>query len=136
VLERSLAEQGLYPAVDPLSSFSTALSPIVVEEEHYRVAKAVQKTLQKYKDLQDIIAILGVEELSDEDKLTVSRARKIQRFLTQPFHVAEQFTGQKGAYVKLSDTISGFDKILKGEFDDVNESKFYMIGSIDEVRTK
>ena len=136
VLERSLAEQGLYPAVDPLGSFSTALSPIVVEEEHYRVAKAVQKTLQKYKDLQDIIAILGVEELSDEDKLTVSRARKIQRFLTQPFHVAEQFTGQKGAYVKLSDTISGFDKILKGEFDDVNESKFYMIGSIDEVRTK
>ena len=136
VLERSLAEQGLYPAVDPLTSFSTALSPIVVEEEHYRVAKAVQKTLQKYKDLQDIIAILGVEELSDEDKLTVSRARKIQRFLTQPFHVAEQFTGQKGAYVKLSDTISGFDKILKGEFDDINESKFYMIGSIDEVRTK
>ncbi|MEI6462041.1 MAG: F0F1 ATP synthase subunit beta [bacterium] len=133
VLERSLAEQGLYPAVDPLASFSTALSPDIVGEDHYRVAKAVQKTLQRYKDLQDIIAILGVEELAEEDKLIVSRARKIQRFLTQPFHVAEQFTGQKGVYVKTSETIKGFERILSGETDSIPESDFYMKGSIEEV---
>lgn len=133
-MERSLAEQGLYPAVDPLASTSTALQPRMVGERHYNVARGIQKILQRYKDLQDIIAILGIEELSDEDKLIISRARKVQRFLTQPFHVAERFTGSKGAYVSIQDTIDGFERILAGEFDDVNESEFYMKGAISEVK--
>jgi F-type H+-transporting ATPase subunit beta len=132
-LERALVEQGLYPAVDPLVSNSKMLSPDIVGDDHYRVARAVQKVLQRYKDLQDIIAILGIDELSDEDKLVVARARKIQRFLTQPFFVAEQFTGIKGKYVKVTDTISGFDKILSGSLDHIPEGDFYMKGSIDEV---
>lgn len=133
VLSRALSEQGLYPAVDPLASGSTALSSDVVGKEHYRVAQAVKQTLQRYKELQDIIAILGVEELSDEDKLVVSRARKIQRFLTQPFHVAEQFTGRPGRYVGIQDTVKGFSKILAGEYDAIAEGNFYMIGTIDEL---
>ncbi len=133
VLERSLAELGIYPAVDPLSSVSTALSPEVVGEEHYRVARGVQSVLQSYKDLQDIIAILGMDELSDEDKLTVYRARKIQKFLSQPFHVAEIFTGTKGEYVTIDDTIKGFSEILAGNCDDVPESNFYMKGGLDTV---
>jgi len=136
VLERSLAELGIYPAVDPLTSTSTALSAEIVGEEHYNVARGVQKILQKYKELQDIIAILGIEELSDEDKITVSRARKVQKFLSQPFHVAEEFTGKKGEYVSREDTVSGFKKILDGEYDHVAESEFYMKGSIDTVNTK
>ncbi len=132
-LERSLAEQALYPAVDPLTSSSKILSSDTVGEEHYQVARGVQKVLQRYKDLQDIIAILGIDELSDEDKLTVSRARKIQRFLTQPFFVAEQFTGAKGRYVKIDDTIKGFKQILEGKHDNLPEQAFYMIGSIDEA---
>jgi len=132
-LERSLVEQGLYPAIDPLRSFSTALSEDIVGKEHYQTAKAVQAILQRYKDLQDIIAILGIEELSDEDKLTVSRARKVQRFLTQPFHVAETFTGREGEYVKLTDTIKGFRRILSGEMDEVSEDKVYMIGALRET---
>jgi F-type H+-transporting ATPase subunit beta len=132
-LERALVEQGLYPAVDPLVSNSKMLSPDIVGDDHYRVARAVQKVLQRYKDLQDIIAILGIDELSDEDKLVVARARKIQRFLTQPFFVAEQFTGIPGKYVKVVDTISGFDKILSGTLDHIPEGDFYMKGSIDEV---
>lgn len=134
VLSRSLAELGIYPAVDPLDSNSTILDPNIVGEEHYQVARGVQKVLQRYKDLQDIIAILGVEELSDEDKLTVARARKIQRFLSQPFFVAETFTGRAGQYVSLKDTIQGFKKILDGELDDVSEQEFYMKGSIDQVK--
>jgi F-type H+/Na+-transporting ATPase subunit beta len=133
-LERSLAEQALYPAVDPLASASRALDPSIIGAEHYEVAKRVLKVLQRYKDLQDIIAILGMEELSEEDKLTVSRARKIQRFLTQPMFVAEVFTGKAGRYVKREDTILGFKQILDGKFDDVTEMAFYMIGSIDEVK--
>ncbi len=132
-LERALVEQGLYPAVDPLVSNSKMLSPDIVGDDHYRVARAVQKVLQRYKDLQDIIAILGIDELSDEDKLVVARARKIQRFLTQPFFVAEQFTGISGKYVKVTDTIAGFDKILSGSLDHIPEGDFYMKGSIDEV---
>lgn len=132
-LERSLAEQGLYPAVDPLSSSSRALDPSIVGQEHYKVAKEVLRLLQRYKDLQDIIAILGMEELSEEDKLTVSRARKIQRFLTQPMFVAEVFTGKSGRFVKREDTILGFKQILEGKMDTVPETAFYMIGSIDEV---
>jgi len=132
-LERSLAEQALYPAVDPLASSSKILSPETAGEEHYQVAKSVQKVLQRYKDLQDIIAILGIDELSDEDKLTVSRARKIQRFLTQPFFVAEQFTGSQGRYVKTKDTIKGFKEILDGKYDNLPEQAFYMIGTIDEA---
>lgn len=132
-LSRNLASLGIYPAVDPLDSTSTILNAEVLGAEHYRVARAVQKILQQYKDLQDIIAILGMDELSDEDKLAVSRARKIQKFLSQPFHVAEQFTGQKGSYVKKEDTISSFDRILSGEFDHINENHFYLKGSIDEV---
>lgn len=132
-LERALVEQGLYPAVDPLVSNSKMLSPDIVGDDHYRVARAVQKVLQRYKDLQDIIAILGIDELSDEDKLVVARARKIQRFLTQPFYVAEQFTSIPGKYVKVTDTISGFDKILSGSLDHIPEGDFYMKGSIDEV---
>jgi len=135
-LERALAEQALYPAVDPLASSSTALTETIVGKDHYRVARHVQNVLQKYKDLQDIIAVLGIEELSDEDKLTVARARKIQRFLTQPFHVAEQFTGAPGKYVKIDETINGFDMILKGELDHLSEDAFYMKGTIDEVIEK
>ncbi|MBJ05678.1 MAG: F0F1 ATP synthase subunit beta [Verrucomicrobiaceae bacterium] len=133
VLERSLAELGIYPAVDPLASVSTALSPEVVGEEHYRVARGVQGVLQRYKDLQDIIAILGMDELSDDDKLTVFRARKIQRFLSQPFHVAEVFTGTPGVYVSVEDTVKGFAEILDGKYDDVPEGNFYMKGDIGTV---
>ena len=133
VLSRALSELGIYPAVDPLDSSSTILDPQLVGERHYAVARAVQKVLQKYKDLQDIIAILGMEELTDEDKQTVARARKIQKYLSQPFFVAEQFTGSKGKYVKLEDTISGFERILSGELDDIQEQNFYMKGNIDEV---
>jgi F-type H+/Na+-transporting ATPase subunit beta len=133
VLERSLAELGIYPAVDPLSSVSKALAPDIVGEEHYRVARGVQRVLQRYKDLQDIIAILGMDELSDEDKLTVFRARKIQRFLSQPFHVAEIFTGTPGEYVSVKDTVRGFAEILDGKHDDVPEANFYMKGGIDSV---
>jgi len=133
-LERSLAEQGLYPAVDPLVSGSRILNPDVIGEEHYLVAKGVKKVLQRYKDLQDIIAILGVDELSDEDKLIVARARKLQRFLTQPFFVAEIFTGRSGKYVPLEETVRGFAEILDGKHDDKPESAFYMIGSIDEAK--
>lgn len=136
VLERSLAELGLYPAVDPLSSTSTILDPNVVGEEHYFVAREVQRILQRYKDLQDIIAILGMEELSDEDKLTVSRARKIQRFLSQPMFVAEEFTGRAGQYVSLKDTVAGFKEILEGKLDDVSEQEFYMKGDISQVKEK
>ena len=133
VLSRSLSELGIYPAVDPLDSFSIILDPKIVGEEHYNVALGVQRVLQRYKDLQDIIAILGMEELSDEDKLTVTRARKIQRFLSQPFHVAETFTGRPGKYIKLADTIKGFKEILDGKHDDKNEGDFYMRGGIDDV---
>jgi F-type H+-transporting ATPase subunit beta len=133
VLERSLAEQALFPAVDPLASTSKALAPEVVGAEHYRVARGVQQVLQRYKDLQDIIAILGMDELSDEDKLTVFRARKLQRFLTQPFHVAEIFTNVPGALVSLEDTVKGFAEILDGKWDDVPEGNFYMKGGIDTV---
>ncbi len=134
VLERSLAELGIYPAVDPLSSVSKALAPDIVGEEHYRVARGVQRVLQRYKDLQDIIAILGMDELSDEDKLTVFRARKLQRFLSQPFTVAEIFTGTPGEYVKVADTIRGFAEILDGKWDSVPEANFYMKGGIDKVK--
>jgi F-type H+-transporting ATPase subunit beta len=133
VLSRQLAELGIYPAVDPLDSSSTMLDPNIVGERHYTVARGVQRVLQRYKDLQDIIAILGMEELTEEDKATVVRARKIQRYLSQPFFVAEQFTGAPGKYVKLEDTITGFEKILSGELDDIPEQAFYMKGSIDEV---
>lgn len=136
VLNRALTELGLYPAVDPLDSNSTILDPETVGEEHYNVAREVQQVLQRYKDLQDIIAILGMEELSDEDKQTVARARKIQRFLTQPFHVAEVFTGNPGVYVPLKETIKGFREIIDGKHDDKSESAFYMKGSIAEVKDK
>jgi len=132
-LERSLSEQGLFPAIDPLTSTSSALDPDVVGDDHYQVTKDVLKTLQRYKDLQDIIAILGMEELSEVDKLTVSRARKIQRFLTQPMFVAEPFTGRSGKYVPIADTVRGFKEILSGKHDDKSESSFYMKGSIEEV---
>ena len=135
-LNRALTEQGLYPAVDPLDSSSTILDPEVVGEEHYNVAREVQRVLQRYKDLQDIIAILGMEELSDEDKKTVARARRIQRFLTQPFFVAEVFTGNPGQYVKLEDTIAGFREILDGKLDDLAEGDFYMIGDISQAKSK
>ncbi len=136
VLSRQIAELGIYPAVDPLDSTSRLLDPNVVGEDHYAVAREVQATLQRYKDLQDIIAILGMDELSEEDKLIVSRARKIQRFLSQPFHVAEQFTGTPGVYVKLEDTIRGFKEVVAGEHDDLPEQAFYMVGTIEEVRQK
>jgi len=136
VLSRSIAELGIYPAVDPLDSTSRILDPHVLGEEHYEVARGVQEVLQKYKDLQDIIAILGMEELSDEDKLTVSRARKIQRFLSQPFFVAEVFTGSPGKYVPLSETLRGFREILDGKHDDLPEGAFYMVGTIDEAVQK
>jgi len=136
VLSRALTEIGIYPAVDPLDSTSRILDPGIVGEEHYQVARQVQEVLQRYKDLQDIIAILGMDELSEEDKLIVSRARKIQRFLSQPFHVAEAFTNMKGAYVKLSDTIRGFKEIADGKHDDVPEQAFYMVGTIDDALEK
>lgn len=136
VLSRQIAELGIYPAVDPLDSTSRILDPHIVGEEHYNVAKRVKEILQTYKDLQDIISILGMDELSDEDKITVARARKIQKFLSQPFFVAEQFTGIAGKYVKLEDTMRGFKGIAEGEFDDISESAFYMVGTIDEVSEK
>ena len=136
VLSRQIAELGIYPAVDPLDSTSRILDPQVIGEEHYKVARGVQAVLQKYKDLQDIIAILGMEELSDEDKLTVSRARKIQRFLSQPFFVAEVFTGSPGKYVPLKETVRGFKEILEGKYDDLPEAAFYMVGTIDEAVEK
>ena len=136
VLSRDIASLGIYPAVDPLTSTSRQLDPLVVGQEHYDTALAVQAILQKYKDLKDIIAILGMDELSDEDKLIVYRARKIQRFLSQPFNVAEIFTGQKGRYVDLADTISGFKDILEGKYDDTPEQEFYMIGAISEIKSK
>jgi F-type H+-transporting ATPase subunit beta len=132
-LERSLAAQGLYPAVDPLASSARILEPRIVGEEHYRVARGVQQVLQRYRDLQDIIAILGIEELSEEDRLAVFRARKIQRFLTQPFFVAEAFTNQPGKYVPLRETVRGFVEILEGKHDDLPEQAFYMVGTIDEA---
>jgi len=132
-LDRALTEQGLYPAVDPLSSNSRILDPNVVGDEHYRVARGVQEVLQRYKDLQDIIAILGMEELSEEDKITVARARRIQRFLTQPFFVAEVFTGRGGRYVSIADTVKGFGEILDGKYDELPEQAFYMVGSIEEA---
>ena len=132
-LQRSLAEQALFPAVDPLGSTSRILDPLIVGEEHYAVARQVQQTLQRYRDLQDIIAILGVEELSEDDKLVVARARKIQRFLTQPMFVAEQFTGTPGKYVKIEDNVRGFREILNGKYDDLPEAAFYMVGTIEEA---
>ncbi|MEO7932391.1 MAG: F0F1 ATP synthase subunit beta [Chthoniobacterales bacterium] len=134
VLERSIAELGIYPAVDPLASTSKALSPDIIGEEHYNVARGVQRVLQRYKDLQDIIAILGMDELSPEDKTTVFRARKIQRFLSQPFHVAEVFTGTPGQYVSIAETVRGFKEILEGKHDDVPEGNFYMKGGIDQIK--
>ncbi len=136
VLSRQIAELGIYPAVDPLDSTSRILDPNYIGEEHYNVAREVQMILQKYKELQDIIAILGIEELSDEDKLTVSRARKIQRFLSQPFHVAETFTGLSGAYVKIEDTVRGFKEITEGKHDDLPEQAFYMVGTIEQAVEK
>ncbi len=136
VLSRQIAELGIYPAVDPLASTSTALKPEIVGQEHYDVARGVQQTLQRYKDLQDIIAILGMDELSADDKITVTRARKIQKFLSQPFNVAEVFTGLKGKYVPVKDTVEAFKQILAGECDDMPEQAFYMVGGIDEARTK
>ena len=136
VLSRSIAELGIYPAVDPLDSTSRILDPLVLGDEHYNIARGVQEVLQKYRDLQDIIAILGMEELSDEDKLTVSRARKIQRFLSQPFFVAEVFTGSPGKYVPLSETLRGFKEILEGKHDELPEAAFYMVGNIDEAVEK
>ena len=135
-LERALSTQGLYPAVDPLASFSRMLEPRVVGEEHYQLARAVQQVLQRYRDLQDIIAILGIEELSEEDKVTVARARKVQRFLTQPFFVAEAFTGMEGKYVPTRETVRGFSEILEGKHDSIPEQAFYMTGTIDEVLEK
>jgi F-type H+-transporting ATPase subunit beta len=136
VLTRALVEQGIYPAVDPLDSFSRALQPAIIGDEHYSTATRVQEILQRYKDLQDIIAILGIDELSDEDKLVVSRARKIQRFLSQPNFVAEQFTGTPGEYVKLEDTIKGFQEILEGKHDELPEQAFYMVGTIESAVEK
>ena len=132
-LSRAIAELGIYPAVDPLASSSRILDPRIIGDEHYNVAKAVKQLLHRYKDLQDIIAILGIDELSEDDKLTVSRARKIQKFLSQPFFVAEQFTGYKGAYVPIADTVRGFKEIVQGRHDDIPEQLFYMAGTIDDV---
>jgi len=136
VLSRQIAELGIYPAVDPLDSTSRILDPLVVGQEHYEVARSVQLLLQRYKDLQDIIAILGMDELSEDDKLTVARARKVQRFLSQPFHVAEQFTGIPGAYVELKDTIRAFKEVVAGKHDDIPEQAFYMVGTIEQVQEK
>jgi len=135
-LERRLSEQALFPAVDPLTSNSRILQPEVVGDDHYQVARNVQAVLQRYKELQDIIAILGIDELNDEDKLVVSRARRIQRFLTQPFFVAEQFTNVPGKFVPIAETIRGFKEILEGKHDELPEQAFYMVGSIDEVKEK
>jgi F-type H+-transporting ATPase subunit beta len=135
-LDRDIAALGIYPAVHPLNSTSRILDPLIVGEEHYRTARDVQALLQRYKELQDIIAILGMDELSDQDKLVVSRARKVQRFLSQPFFVAEQFTGMKGKYVDVKDTIRGFREILDGKHDDIPEQAFYMVGSVEEVLEK
>jgi F-type H+-transporting ATPase subunit beta len=136
VLSRKIVEQGIYPAVDPLESTSRILEPDVVGEEHYAVARGVQEILQKYKELQDIIAILGMEELSDEDKLTVYRARKVQRFLSQPFSVAENFTGVKGQFVTVKETVRGFKAILNGEMDEYPEAAFFNVGTIEDVKRK
>lgn len=135
-MSRKISEQGIYPAVDPLASTSRILEADIVGQEHYETARAVQEILQKYADLQDIIAILGIEELSEEDRLTVARARKVQRFLSQPFHVAEKFTGIKGVYVPLKDTIRSFKAILSGEMDEYPESAFFNVGTIEDVKAK
>jgi len=136
VLSRQVAELGIYPAVDPLDSTSRILDPRVIGEDHYRVTRQVQLVLQRYKDLQDIIAILGMDELSEDDKLVVTRARKIQRFLSQPFFVAQEFTGTPGKYVKIQDTVAGFREIVEGKLDDLPEQAFYMVGDLSEVRIK
>lgn len=136
VLNRSIAEKGIYPAVDPLDSTSRMLDPTIIGEEHYDIARGVQTILQKYKDLQDIIAILGMDELSEEDKKTVERARKIEKYLSQPFHVAEVFTGSPGVYVELADTLAGFKGLIEGKYDDMNEAAFYMVGNMDEAIAK
>jgi len=133
-LSRAISERGIYPAVDPLGSSSRILDPNIVGPEHYRVARGVQETLQRYRDLQDIIAILGVEELSDDDKAVVGRARRLERLFSQPFFVAEQFTGREGKYVKLEDTIASFAEVLDGKLDHLPEQAFYMVGGIDEVK--
>ena len=135
-LERAIVEKGIYPAIDPLASTSRILDPQVVGEEHYEVAREVQRVLQRYKDLQDIIAILGIDELSEEDKVLVSRARKIERFFSQPFFVAQQFTGLDGRYVPLSDTVRGFRELLDGKHDDLPEQAFMMVGKIEEAVEK
>jgi F-type H+-transporting ATPase subunit beta len=135
-LERRIAEKGIYPAVDPLASMSRNLDPNIVGQEHYEVARAVQAILQRYKELQDIIAILGIDELSDEDKLLVARARKIERFLSQPFFVAEQFTGNPGRYVSIADTVRSFKEIVEGKHDDLPEQAFYMVGTIEDAIEK
>ena len=132
-LSRSIAEKGIYPAVDPLDSTSTILKAEILGDEHFTVANQVKQVLQRYRDLQDIIAILGIEELSDEDRLTVARARKVQRFLSQPFHVAEVFTGTPGEYVRLEDTVRGFQEIIEGKHDDLPEQAFYMVGPIEQA---
>ncbi len=136
VLSRDIASKGIYPAIDPLDSTSRQLDPLIIGHEHYEVARGVQTNLQRYKELKDIIAILGMDELSEEDKLTVARARKIERFLSQPFHVAEVFTGSPGKYVPLKETISSFKGILNGDYDDMPEQAFYMVGSIEEAVEK
>ncbi len=133
MLSRQIVELGIYPAVDPLDSTSRILDPRIVGEEHYYVAREAQRILQRYKDLQDIIAILGMDELSEDDKLVVARARKIQKFLSQPFFVAEAFTGKSGRYVRLEDTIKAFKRLIEGELDDIPEQAFWMVGGIDEV---
>jgi F-type H+-transporting ATPase subunit beta len=135
-LSRQIAELGIYPAVDPLASTSRILDPRILGDEHYTVARSVKQILQRYKDLQDIIAILGIDELSEDDKLTVSRARKIQRFLSQPFFVAQQFTGFEGKYVQIADTVRGFKEIVEGKHDDLPEQAFYMVGTIEEAVEK
>ena len=132
-MSRAIVELGIYPAVDPLASSSRILDPRIIGDEHYNTARAVKQILQRYKDLQDIIAILGIDELSEEDKLTVTRARKIQKFLSQPFFVAEQFTGRKGKYVAVADTIRGFNEIVEGKHDAIPEQAFYMMGTIEDV---
>src|SRR5439155_12201778 len=135
-LSRAISELGIYPAVDPLASTSRILDPRILGEEHYDVARSVKQILQRYKDLQDIIAILGIDELSEEDRLTVSRARKLQRFLSQPFFVAEQFTGFKGKYVAVADTVRGFKEIVEGKHDELPEQAFYLVGTIEEAVEK
>jgi F-type H+-transporting ATPase subunit beta len=136
VLSRQLTELGIYPAVDPLDSTSRILDPLIVGQEHYQVARRVQEVLQRYKQLQEIIAILGMDELSEDDKLVVARARKVQRFLSQPFHVAEQFTGTPGKYVPIKETIEAFKEVIDGNMDDIPEQAFYMVGNLEEVRQK